>query len=354
MKVIFFRHSLLNRGGDKMVLAYANHLARAGHEVIFYVGQVDTHFLISDKITINRIQPMFKVATVFFALTHKFKADIVIADIMVLAFLLNLLNTRRVLYFAQDYDVYYYRNPFSRLFVYLMYVMGMKFLKIPTLAVSDGLKARLRQFHQDIYVVNNGVDPHIFFPRRAKEYLTLKEDRRAILIHARNDTRKGTDLAVEVFRKMRDGGIELWVVGEYLQDPAIQVKIRNFGYVPENELARIISSADLLLYPSRHEGFGLLALEAAACGCPVVTTRAVKILAHGHTAWMASKENHAYFLEGIKTVLFERRFREKIIEGGIHLARQYNIRESGIQFERILKKLIGNNSHERQCHYSGI
>jgi glycosyltransferase involved in cell wall biosynthesis len=40
--------------------------------------------------------------------------------------------------------------------------------------------------------------------------------------------------------------------------------------LPENELAKLYSMADILLYPSYHEGFGLVVLEAMASGTPVV------------------------------------------------------------------------------------
>lgn len=44
------------------------------------------------------------------------------------------------------------------------------------------------------------------------------------------------------------------------------------GYVSEDELINLYSSADLYLYASLYEGFGLPILEAQACGCPVITS----------------------------------------------------------------------------------
>ena len=46
------------------------------------------------------------------------------------------------------------------------------------------------------------------------------------------------------------------------------------GYLPDDELAVLLNLAAVLALPSLMEGFGLPAIEAAACGCPVVATKA--------------------------------------------------------------------------------
>lgn len=46
------------------------------------------------------------------------------------------------------------------------------------------------------------------------------------------------------------------------------------GFIPDDELVVLLNLAEVLVLPSLMEGFGLPAVEAAACGCPVVATAA--------------------------------------------------------------------------------
>ena len=54
----------------------------------------------------------------------------------------------------------------------------------------------------------------------------------------------------------------------------------------------VLSRADIFLCPSRHEGFGLLPLQAMACGCAVVSTSAVPFLRKDKDALIVNINDH--------------------------------------------------------------
>ncbi len=60
----------------------------------------------------------------------------------------------------------------------------------------------------------------------------------------------------------------------YVQSLAEKNKdIKILGFVPDDDLVLLYNLATVFVFPSLYEGFGLPVLEAATCGCPIITTK---------------------------------------------------------------------------------
>jgi glycosyltransferase involved in cell wall biosynthesis len=64
---------------------------------------------------------------------------------------------------------------------------------------------------------------------------------------------------------------------ERLQTPQLCERVALCGSVPPEDLRALYSAAEMLVYPSLYEGFGLPPLEAMSCGTPVVASKATAV-----------------------------------------------------------------------------
>jgi len=183
-----------------------------------------------------------------------------------------------------------------------------------------------------IRVVPPGVDHSLFFPRNreeAKSRLHLTGVR-LVLFVGRLQLHKGPDVAVRtVARAIAEDpectkDLVLAVVGgpsgpnpsaemAHLMDLAstlgIGERVILFPPQPQARLADFYAAADAVLMPSRSESFGLVALEAQACGTPVVAaaTGGLRyVVADGITGFLVHGHDPADHAERLMTLLRDR------------------------------------------------
>jgi D-inositol-3-phosphate glycosyltransferase len=166
------------------------------------------------------------------------------------------------------------------------------------LASSAAEAAQLERLYgavpERIEIVPPGVDHHLFSPgdgRAARAELGLG-DEPVLLFVGRIQPLKGADVAVRALAALAqerpsdragpptlvlvggpsgpDGDAELARLHELVADLGLVERVRFMPPQPHGHLAAFYRAADVCLVPSRSESFGLVALEAAACGTPVV------------------------------------------------------------------------------------
>jgi glycosyltransferase involved in cell wall biosynthesis len=127
---------------------------------------------------------------------------------------------------------------------------------------------------EKITTIPNGVDADRFAPMAredARGRLGLDADGSYALWVGTDPHRKGLGVATAAVGASA-ADVRLLVAGVDGDDTET---VRYLGRVPDEQMAALYSAADLLLFPSRYEGFGLVVLEALSCGTPVVASPAI-------------------------------------------------------------------------------
>lgn len=159
-----------------------------------------------------------------------------------------------------------------------------------------------------------------------------------ILYVGRLDARKNLSVLLQAFsslKRTRRIPHQLVVVGRMdFWPPALQrewdrnefkADIVRTGLVAEGNLAALYSSADVFVFPSLYEGFGLPVLEAMACGCPVVCSNTSSLPeVVGQAALLVSAGASDPLAEGILRIISDRRLRTGLKKKGLERARRFS------------------------------
>ena len=133
------------------------------------------------------------------------------------------------------------------------------------MAPTDVVKNDLEQYgFTNVVLWTRGVDLNIFQPRTEK---VLNTNHPIFLYVGRVAVEKN----IEAFLELKLPGSK-WVVGDGPALEGLKAKypeVSYLGVLQQEELAKVYSSADVFVFPSKTDTFGLVLLEAMACGLPV-------------------------------------------------------------------------------------
>lgn len=112
------------------------------------------------------------------------------------------------------------------------------------------------------------------------------------------------------------------------------------GFVPDADLPALLSAAEVFVYPSLHEGFGLPVLEAMQCGTPVITTNVSSLPeVAGDAALMVSPEDVAGLASAMRRVLDEPALREEMRGRSLEQARRFSWRETAERTAEVYRQV---------------
>jgi glycosyltransferase involved in cell wall biosynthesis len=152
------------------------------------------------------------------------------------------------------------------------------------------------------------------------------------------DPRKGVDLAIAGWRAAGRTPGPLWLLAgaglpagleEETADEVAGGQIVLLPYVPRQRLYEILTRADVLLYPSRAEGFGLPVLEAMAVGVPVISglTSATREVGGDAILPIEERAPEASIAAGLRLLASDPNVRARLVAAGRRRAESYSWRE---------------------------
>jgi glycosyltransferase involved in cell wall biosynthesis len=166
--------------------------------------------------------------------------------------------------------------------------------------------------------------------------VTKKERNPYLLFIGRLEERKNIIRIIEAFEILKEqyriphelvlagkSGFGYEKIRYKIQDT--RYKIREIGYVTEEEKWELLRNADVFLFPTLYEGFGLPVLEAQVAGVPVVTSNTSSLPeVAGAGAAYCDPENVKSIADAIKKTLDDRDFRSGILKKGCENAKRFS------------------------------
>lgn len=168
-----------------------------------------------------------------------------------------------------------------------------------------------------IHHIPHGIDTEVFHPldpQQCRSELGIPQDKKVLMFASvkLNDERKGGDLLIEALQNLPPSlkaETVLLVFGNKAEALAetVGISVYDLGYLNEDRPKVLAySAADLFVFPTRADVFGLVSLESQACGTPVVSFRVGGVPDHVRpdiTGYLAEPENAKDFRDGIVQLL---------------------------------------------------
>lgn len=219
-----------------------------------------------------------------------------------------------------------------------------KFIAIST-AVRDSYQA-LADI-RSMGIVTNGIELMHFNPGTISNAIP-----RIICVAGLRHRIKGQDILLKALRCLKERGMRFHcqLVGEGLSRSFLEQMVQELN-LPENveflgvrfDVPQLLAKSDMLVLPSRSEGFGLAIIEAMASGVPVVASNIDgprEIISHGRNGYLFEAENVHDLAEKMAFLLDHPVIRKNLAEQGLKDVGNYAIEVTFRNYLKAYSELI--------------
>ncbi len=242
-------------------------------------------------------------------------------------------------WFSQRFRMYY------RLTLPILGRMAKRVITDSNFSREELIKYRVT-FAEKISVITAGVNPE-FTPVETKIL-----DFPYILTVGSRDPRKNIWRFVNAWQQLPvdiKGNRKLVVAGKGAKSFSAEIftetpaDVYFIGYVDDKDLPALYSGADIFVFPSLYEGFGLPPLEAMACGCPVVVSNVASLPeVCGDAAYYVDPYNVKSIAEGMQKVLTDDTLRQSLIQKGIERAKLFSWEKSAKEHIKVFEEVLNS------------
>lgn len=233
---------------------------------------------------------------------------------------------------------------------------------VATLAELTQLRFLYKGDPSKMIVIPPGVDVGHFYPipsDEAKLYIGLKPDDRMVLFVGRIERLKGVDTLIEAMSCLKIKGdlypVHLAIIGgdpsasredmsaemarlqAMCDDLAMGQTVVFLGKRNQDKLPYYYSAAEVLVMPSHYESFGMVALEAMACGTPVIASEVgglAYLVRDGETGFTIPDQEPETLCDKISWLLNDKLLHELMSFRAVEYAQDY-------AWEKIAKQIVG-------------
>lgn len=203
-----------------------------------------------------------------------------------------------------------------------------------------------------IKIVNPGVDLKLFNP-------TAKTETPSILYVGRIKQYKSIDTLVKainiVFKQVKEIKLNIAGFGEdqkrlqkIVESLNIQKNVSFLGKVTEEEKVKLMAESWIFVYPSTFEGWGISAIEASACGTPVIASDVAGLrdsVQDGFSGFLVPVKNSEIFASTIMKLIVNTKLRRKLSANSLYWASNFDWNNSSKEFMSCIENCIQTESN---------
>jgi glycosyltransferase involved in cell wall biosynthesis len=141
---------------------------------------------------------------------------------------------------------------------------------------------------------------------------------------------------------LRVGGIPTPSQARLIEDLSIASTVTHIPYVANQELPSYYAAADVFIFPSLYEGFGIPVLEAMACGTPVIASNAASLPeVVGDAGLLIDPRVPEAWAEAIARVLTDGSLADRLRQRGLERAGQLTWERTARETLQVYEQLLG-------------